>query len=319
MCCTSGIRVVVARDARHRSSDVEFSIMLKIRAVSAAVLCLRGLSMIPKTLSYWLGAFIGVITLFVSKRRRNVAQRNLQACFPNMTKAGRALLLVRVFIESGIGLLESSWVWFRKPSNLRLSVSVEGAEIIESHQKAGRGVLLLCPHYTTLELSAPIINQAVGRFVITYRPQAKKYLENIIRSGRSVYGDLLNVRDLRSIVSALRKGRVVWFGPDQDMGPRGSVFADFFGVPACTVTTPSRLARATNCAVVFCKLSRKRGRYRLIFEPMGDEYPYPAEIVNARKLNQLIETALESNPAQYMWIHRRFKTNPDGTRHGFYD
>ena len=283
-----------------------------------AVLLLRGLSALPITAGYRFGAMIGRLTFHMSPRRRHVARKNIQACFPHLTASEQDQLVKQVFVESGIGLIESSWVWFKQSSKFNFKTDDESERVLLDAVAQGRGVLLLCPHYTTLELSAVVVNKLVGRFVITYRPQESENLEKIICDGRSTFGDLVNVRDLRAMVSSLKSGRVVWFGPDQDMGPRGSVFADFYGVPACTVTTPSRLARATGCEVIFCCLRRHGAQYHVSFALMSEAYPSKDEVINARELNERIEKALETSPAQYMWAHRRFKTNPDGTRHSFY-
>lgn len=282
------------------------------------VLLLKGLSALPATIGYRFGEMIGWVTFQVSPRRKNIALTNIQACFPELSEPEQRDLLKKVFIESGVSLVESSWVWFKRSSKLNFRVDEKSEHVLLDAVARGRGVLLLCPHFTMLELSAVVINRLVGRFVITYRPQETEAFERIIYEGRSTFGDLINVRDLRSMVSALKKGRVVWFGPDQDMGPRGSVFADFFGVPACTVTTPSRLARATGCRVIFCALRREGFQYHVCFSPMSDAYPSADEVTNARELNERIEKAVGEAPSQYMWTHRRFKTNPDGTRHTFY-
>ena len=282
------------------------------------VLLLKGLSALPATIGYRFGAMIGWVTFQVSPRRKNIALTNIQACFPELSEPEHKDLLKKVFVENGVSLIESSWVWFKRSSDLNFKVDEKSKRVLLDAVDRGKGVLLLCPHYTMLELSAVAINRIVGRFVITYRPQEIETFERIICQGRSTFGDLINVRDLRSMVSALKKGRVVWFGPDQDMGLRGSVFADFFGVPACTVTTPSRLARATGCCVVFCALRREGFQYHVGFTLMSDAYPSEDEVRNARELNERIEKAVGEAPSQYMWTHRRFKTNPDGTRHSFY-
>jgi KDO2-lipid IV(A) lauroyltransferase len=120
-------------------------------------------------------------------------------------------------------------------------------------------------------------------------------------------------------VKHLKQGQMVWFGPDQDMGPKGSVFAPFFGRPACTVTTPARLARMSGAVSLFLDLHRDdQGTYQVRLQPMPENYPAEDEVENATHLNQCIEDALNNHPAQYMWMHKRFKTNPDLNRQTLY-
>ena len=277
------------------------------------------LSRLPKSLGYQLGALLGLAAFGCSPRRRSIARRNIEACFPNLDDSDRRRLERLCFVSNGIGLIESSWVWFGSCENKNLNIDIKGGDLLDRGFKSRQGVLLICPHFTTLELSAFVINSLVGPFVITYRPHKNAYFDASISGGRSRYGDLVSVRRIRTIVSSLKAGRVVWFGPDQDMGPRGSVFADFFGQPACTVTTPARIARATRCEVIFCTIRRETGKYIVEFKPMSERYPCSNEEMNARELNAMIEQSVARSPSQYMWMHRRFKTNPDGSRHGFYD
>jgi KDO2-lipid IV(A) lauroyltransferase len=185
--------------------------------------------------------------------------------------------------------------------------------------QTGRGVLLLCPHYSMLDLVAPLMHAIAGRFVISYRPNDNPQFDQAVCRGRKRYAELVDVRALREIVKHLKQGQMVWFGPDQDMGPKGSVFAPFFGRPACTVTTPARLARMSGAVSLFLDLHRDdQGTYQVRLQPMPENYPAEDEVENATHLNQCIEDALKNHPAQYMWMHKRFKTNPDLTRQTLY-
>jgi len=292
---------------------------IKYLASKLAIGSLSLLSRLPKCFGYQFGALLGLVAFGCSARRRAIARRNIEVCFPSLGKRAKRRLERLCFVDNGIGLIESSWVWFGSCESKNLEIDVRGSDLLERSVELKRGVLLICAHYTTLELSAFVINALVGPFVITYRPHQNPVFESAISEGRSRYGDLVSVRKIKSIVSSLKTGRVVWFGPDQDMGPRGSVFADFFGRSACTVTTPARIARATECEVIFCAIRREAGKYIIEFKSMSECYPSTNEEVNARELNAMIEQSVAISPSQYMWMHRRFKTNPDGSRHGFYD
>jgi KDO2-lipid IV(A) lauroyltransferase len=158
----------------------------------------------------------------------------------------------------------------------------------------------------------------LGQFVASYRPHEIEELEAIIQSGRSRYSELLNVRSIRGLLRILEEGKVLWFGPDQDMGTKGSVFAPFFGQQASTVTTPSWLAKRSNCAVFFLEMSRDSSGYQARFKPMPWGYPFEDEVRNATILNQMIEHSLNEHPTQYMWMHQRFKTQPDLPRYSLY-
>ena len=136
--------------------------------------------------------------------------------------------------------------------------------------------------------------------------------------GRSRFGNLIDVKEIRLIISALRGSGRLWFGPDQDKGLRGSVFSTFFNVPAATVKTPARLARVTRVPVYFVGFRRKFLTYEMRLERFPSNYPSDDEVLNADILNQFIERAIERDPSQYMWFHRRFKTQPAAPRYSLY-
>ena len=254
----------------------------------------------------------------VAGQRRLVCERNISVCFPALPIDAQHNLVQSCFIESGKGLVETAWAWHRPLDFVKPRMQIEGAECLRDAHDAGKGILLLCPHYSMLDLVAPLVYQVYGRFVITYRPNDNPAFNQAVCQGRLRYADLIEVRAIREMARALKQGELVWFGPDQDMGTKGSVFADFFGRPASTVTTPARLARMSGARTVFLDLHRDEEIYKLRFRPMPGNYPEPDEVANARTLNRFIEDALETRPAQYMWMHKRFKTNPDLTRQTLY-
>ena len=215
-------------------------------------------------------------------------------------------------------MVETARAWFLDPAHLRDQIMVDGLDVMRSRDSS-RGCLLLCPHYSMLDLVAPLVSETAGEFVISYKSHPNPMMNRAIIRGRSRYGDLVDVKDLRTIVKRLKQGDTVWFGPDQDMGLNGSVFAPFFGYPAATVTTPSRLARLTGCDVVFLSLHRDSdGLYQMRYQAFDPAYPWESEKDNASYMNQFIERAILESPAQYMWMHKRFKTTYNGPRQVLY-
>lgn len=279
---------------------------------------IRCLAALPPTIGIRFGAALGWCLYWVATSRRQVCERNIGVCFPNLTPREQRTRVRRCFVEHGIGLVETAWAWHRPIDFIADRLEITGQDLIKTAMQDGRGILLLCPHYSMLDLVAPIVHQCVGRFVISYRPNDNAEFDREVIRGRSRFGDLVHVRSIRDIVKRLKAGELVWFGPDQDMGLRGVVFAPFFGRPASTVTTPARLARMSGAATLFLDLHRTEDRYVVRFRAMPHEYPSQDELANATALNQMIESALSPQPAQYMWMHKRFKTNPDGSRQTLY-
>ena len=280
---------------------------------------IRLVAALPPTLGVALGRLIGTFLFYTARERRLVCERNIAVCFPEFNQTDQYNLVKACFEQNGIGLTETAWSWHRPINLIRDKIHVSGQELLEQANTEGRGVLLLCPHYSMLDLVAPLMYAVAGRFVVSYRPNDNPMFDQAVCRGRARYAELVDVRALRDIAKHLKQGDMVWFGPDQDMGPKGSVFAPFFGRPACTVTTPARLARMSGAVSIFLDLHRDdNGLYQVSFVPMPDDYPDEDEVENARLLNRRIEDALKKHPSQYMWMHKRFKTNPDLTRQTLY-
>ena len=280
---------------------------------------IRLLAAMPPALGVAMGRLLGTLLFYAARGRRLVCERNISVSFPELNPNEQKKLVKECFIQNGVGLTETAWSWHRPIGFIDDKVVVSGQELLHAAGKNQTGILLLCPHYSTLDLVAPLLHAVAGRFVISYRPNDNPTFDQAVRRGRTRYAELVDVRALREIVKHLKQGDVVWFGPDQDMGPRGSVFAPFFGRSACTVTTPSRLARISGAVSIFLDLHRDiKGVYHLSFVAMPDNYPCDDEVENACQLNQCIEKTLRKHPSQYMWMHKRFKTNPDLTKQTLY-
>jgi len=280
---------------------------------------IRLVAALPPTLGVALGRLIGTFLFYTARERRLVCERNIAVCFPEFNQTDQYNLVKACFEQNGIGLTETAWSWHRPINFFNDKIRISGQELLEQANIEGRGILLLCPHYSMLDLVAPLMHAVAGRFVVSYRPNDNPIFDQAVCRGRGRYAKLVDVRALRDIAKHLKQGDMVWFGPDQDMGPKGSVFAPFFGRPACTVTPPARLARMSGAVSLFLALHRDDdGLYQISFVPMPDDYPVADEVENARLLNRRIEDALKKHPSQYMWMHKRFKTNPDLTRQTLY-
>ena len=262
----------------------------------------------------YLGAAIGVLTFFVASRRRAVTRANIRICFKFKTQLQRARIVRESFIEIGRGFIETAWAWHAPQEFFTKRTIILGADLIEKAKAEGRGILLIGPHYTFLDAIAPCIHPVTGPITITYRPPRNRQLNELIIERRSRYGESLNVRSTRKIVSKLKQQAVLWYSPDQDMGRRGCVFAPFFGRLASTTTSVARLCRLTDAKPIFVSMHRDSTTYIVNFIEFPSTYPEFDEENNARTLNAIIEKTIINRPEQYMWIHKRFKTSPDGSR-----
>ncbi|MEZ5490058.1 MAG: LpxL/LpxP family Kdo(2)-lipid IV(A) lauroyl/palmitoleoyl acyltransferase [Gammaproteobacteria bacterium] len=272
------------------------------------------LAHLPFPLQIRLGRLIGWLLYLFARERREICRINLELCFPELSAAERQALLRRTFVSNGIGVMEAVMSWYRNPEDFRDRVSIQGLDNLRQAKAEGRGVLLVCAHFTTLEFAGSLLS-LYEQMDVTYRKHKNPLFEAVMTNSRKrFYPAVIERENVREAFRSLKKGHIVWYAPDQDYGPRHSVFVPFFGVQAATITATTRFARANNSPVIFFSHYRRddNSGYELEFSPPIENYPSGNEEADAIKINGIIEQAIRKHPDQYLWLHKRFKTQPGG-------
>ena len=267
---------------------------------------------LPWWLQRGLGRGIGALLLSLLPARRRAAETNLRLCFPDMSDAQRTALLQASFADLGVGLFEFARAWWGSIEPMRRNVRIEGLEHLHALQAQGRGALLISGHFMTLELCGRLLCDHIP-LAGMYRRHRNPVFEWAVMRGRLRYATaMFNNDELRGAVRHLKRGGVLWYAPDQDMRGKDTVFAPFFGIPAATITASHQLARLTGCAVVPFFHRREGSHYMLrIAEPLAG-FPTANVTSDSARINLAIEAMVREAPSQYLWIHRRFKRQPDG-------
>lgn len=274
----------------------------------------RALVSLPLSWLLALGRWLGRIIRRHADYRRHVVHTNLELCFPQLDDWQRLDLERRTFESFGMGLFEEAMGWWVSNERLARYGRVEGAEHLHEALARGKGVILLCAHVTCLEVCGRILQHEV-KTAFSYREQKNALLDLVIRRSRDHWAaGGAPASDPRAMLRYLKDNKVLWFAPDQDFGPRYSVFAPFFGIPAATTTTLSRLAKLSGAAVVPFHNQRLPGnrRYLVRLEPALADFPSNDPLQDAERMNRILETWIKEAPEQYLWSHRRFKTRPPG-------
>ena len=264
-----------------------------------------------------LGAKMGKISRRVLKRREVITRRNVQLCFPDIQAQELEALVSKNFESLGMALMETGIAWFWSDKRVRKFYSVSGLNNLQLAQQDQRGVMVIGVHFMSLELGGRITGLCQPMMAM-YRPHNNQAMEWAQTKGRMRSNKaMIDRRDLRGMVHALKQGEAVWFAPDQDYGPKGSVFAPLFAVDKVATTNGtfvlSRLAKPSMLTIVLIRNSDKSG-YQLIIQPPLQDYPYDDQQAAASYMNKVIETEILRAPEQYLWLHRRFKTRPPGER-----
>jgi len=270
---------------------------------------------LPYPVLYRLGNWLGRTSMRFLKRRVSITRRNLELCFPNLDETQIERRILSNFESLGMGLLETGMAWFWSDARVKRWFDVSGLNHLKMAQQNKQGVLVIGVHFMSLELGGRAMGLCQPMMAM-YRPHNNKAMEFVQTWGRMRSNKaMLDRRDLRGMVHALKKGEAVWFAPDQDYGPRGSVFAPLFAVDqAATTSGTYMLARLAKPALVTVVLVRKdKGKgYDLVIQPALQDYPIDDEMAAAAYMNRVVEKEIMRAPDQYLWLHRRFKTRPTG-------
>lgn len=278
----------------------------------AGVGLLRLIALLPYPALMAMGTSIGLLIYPFALRRRQIAEVNLRLCFPEYGQDRIHWLVRRNFISMGKGLVEVTMAWWWPQQRLeRLLKKVEGLEHLPA-SRSGPGTLFLTAHFSSLELSGRYLGARCPSHAM-YRPNENPVLEYLIGRYRGQHLEgIIRRDDVRGMIQVLKAGGHVWFAPDQNYAHKGKVFADFMGVSAATHTATSRFARSTGARVIPFVLFRVPGGYHLRIESPLDDFPTGDLVRDAGRINAQFAAWVQVAPEQYNWIHRRFKTRPDG-------
>jgi len=276
---------------------------------------LKLLSYLPYKLLMRLGKFLGLVLMPFAIRRRKIIARNLELCFPHKSPQERKLLIRKNFISMGMTLFETAITWWWNDEQKKQLGIIEGLEHLNYAQQNNQGVLLLTAHFTTMEISAAVLEL---QFSVhhTYRAHPNLVFEYMQHKMRQKHAKsyLIERSDVKKMLKTLRNKKALWYAPDQDYGRKHSLFVPFFGINAATVTATSRIAQITKAKVipfVQIRLPNYQGYKLKIYPPLHD-FPSDNLEQDCVRINNWLAQVISAHPEQYLWAHRRFKTRPIG-------
>lgn len=274
---------------------------------------MRVLALLPLSGLRALGAGLGVLLYLLVRSRRHIALVNLGLCFPHWPQAQRERVVRESFVYLAQSWLDRGWLWHAPEAVVRSRLHFHGAL---SEFDGLAPTLVFCPHFYGLDAAAAAINMNIGReFTSIYTPQANPWVDAWIKAGRLRWGRVKlyqRTDGVKANVAGLRAGQVLYLLPDMDFGPDGSVFVPFFGVPAATVPSVARFARLGKAKVITVVPRMTKTGYDIEILPAWDHYPTGDLQADTARGNQVLETLINRMPAQYFWVHRRFKSRPPG-------
>lgn len=283
-------------------------------AIAPMVLVARGIARLPQRVLLALGGALTVVAWPLLGSRRRVARVNIDLCFPALDASARRRLVRDNLVATVTGALELLRAWYAPPEALQGLADIRGLERLRDALGSGRGVLLFTGHFTHTELAMRLLVEALGqRIGGVVRRNNNPCLEATFAQARGEhFGAALEKKDIRGLLRALQSGQAVAYSADQNFNYQHA-FVPFFGVPAATLTTVPALAKRAGALVLPVWLHRDGdGIYHIDIAapwPAWTELP-PADA--AALYMRELEARVREHPEQYLWVHRRFKTRPEG-------
>jgi len=277
---------------------------------------------LPRRTALRVGAAVGELFFRLDARDRRVALQNLAIAFPEKRPAERNAILRRSCHNLGRMAAEICHLRSLTSESVRRYVDIENPQLWQEGLRRGteRGLLVLTGHVGNFELLAYAHGLLGHPIALVHRPMRNPLVEELIRDLRAGAGtvSLAKSTAARQALRLLRQRQIVAIPADQNQVARTGVFADFFGLPACTTPGPVRLAMRTGALVqpVFLVRAGSSERHRIVVLPevemvdSGD--PQRDVITNTERCNRALEEILRIYPEQWIWFHKRWKTRPPG-------
>ncbi|WP_279546128.1 lysophospholipid acyltransferase family protein [Pseudoteredinibacter isoporae] len=245
------------------------------------------------------------------KRRCKIIDRNLQFCFPGLSRQQRLELARKNTVNTISGYLETFVSWASPLNYYRRDSRIVNACVIDRAKEKHCGVILMGGHFTSLDI-AGIVATEKRDIYISYQPHKSAMMDTLINTGRLRWAKgIVSTKDVRAMINILKSGGILWIAPDQDLGLKGGRFSDFFGIKAASSNSVFRIAKMTNSAVIPTDfyagktLREVTLRYHAAL-PLLDESDF------LERYHRFLESSIKHKPDQYLWAHRRFKTRPEG-------
>jgi len=276
------------------------------------VLFMRAIAPLPLAWVRAMGTALGLLLYVLVFPRRRVVDINLRLCFPQWSEARRREVARQVFIRFAQSFLDRAWLWHADPEVVRRRIVVTGAV----QEFAGsEPAIVFAPHFLGLDAGATGLTQQVARpSLALYTRQSNAVVDAWVLAGRARFGARLvsHSENVRELVWAVREGEVLYLLPDMNFGPEDSVFVPFYGVPAATVPSLSRLARLGRAKVIPVVTRMRPYGYEVQVHEAWNDFPTSDAVADTALMNRRLQEYINEAPQEYYWVHKRFKTRPPG-------
>ena len=274
---------------------------------------LKTLNMLPRSVQFSLGNFLGHIFFETLEERREISRWNLKKCFPEKKDEEIDIILKKSFLLLGKSLFDFLNAFWASDKKLKeLLINFEEVKEVVDLKNPSRGKLLLFMHTPNLDL---VVRMASLFMPVSgmARPQSNKIVDNLFKASRKKFTErIFKPNEILDLLDFLKKGKACLYAPDQDYGYKSSIFVEFFGHKALTVKFPYIAAKKADCDVYLFSLEKRDSKYEVNLDRVILKGHKMEE--DLREINLRIEEKIKKNPENYLWSHRRFKNRPEGEK-----
>lgn len=278
---------------------------------------MKAIAHLPLPVLRGTGTALGRLLHSVALSRRRVVDANLRVCFPEMSQEERDRISRQTFIYVAQSWLDRGWLWHASRKVVESRVVLRGAqEDLDELARGEQAVILFAPHFYGLDAGATTLTMHMARPSMTiYTTQRNRMVDDWAREGRTRFGNVTALErtdGVKPVLHRLRRGEVLYLLPDMDFGPSQSIFVPFFGVQAATVPSLSRFSQLGRAIVMPVITTLTPKGYEVQLLPRWKDFPTGDIVADTTHMNKMLEGYIRQMPSQYYWVHRRFKTRPEG-------
>ena len=274
------------------------------------------LAKIPSNLQRCLSNGLARLLIKVRSSRTKTIRRNIELCFPDLS-ANQQLELAEKNLASTILLLFDllDLIWGTS-ANIEQRGELHGEEHLRKAIDSGKPLIILAGHFNGFVLGFARLAQLLP-YDVVYRRMDNPVLEAQLyqRATRKYPITPIHRKEITHMLTQLKDKGVVVIVPDQDFGKKRSIFIPFFGIQAATITAIPQYAKIADANVLTMNTFRKEGgRYRVEIDPVLKNFPSGDDVADTERWSEWLEDSVRQQPEDYFWLHKRFKTRPEGEK-----
>ena len=263
-----------------------------------------------------LGHGLGILLWALAKSRRQIVQTNLRLCFSEKSTSDIEALTRAHFVNFAQSLLDRAWLWHATLEKVQSRLTWVGTAEAFDQLNADKPRIVFAPHFVGLDAGGLALTLRLHKPAsFIFVPQHNKLMDEWVNQGRQRTGNVkpyFRHEGVKQIMTGLRHGELLHLSPDMDFGPEESIFVPFMGVSAATVPSLSRFARLGRAPVLMLVTRMTAQGYEMTLTQALENFPTDDVTADTTRMNLLLEEAIRHSPAQYYWVHKRFKTRPEG-------